>query len=142
MAKQKKKIFHLEDDKEWVRIVKSALEGYEVHSAGTLPKAVNLFRSKKFDLAILDISLIPEDSQDKQGERFLNALEGKHILPGKRIVILSAYLTGGGVNQDRTRTYFKFFNVKDAVPKQKFDSKEFREIIDEALRSASESDTK
>ena len=139
--KTKIKIFHLEDDNEWIDIVKSALDGYEVYSARTLQEAITLYGAQKFDAAILDISLMPGDSKDQQGERFLNALKGLDVLPGKRIIILSAYLMGLS-NQDRVRKYFRFYDVKDAIPKQKFDSKEFREVMDEIVESPIASDAK
>jgi DNA-binding NtrC family response regulator len=129
-----KKILHLEDDDGWIKIVKKALPDYEVFSAHSIPEAVRAYHDKEFDAAILDISLLPDDSQDEQGEKFLNALEGLNVLPGKRIVILSAYLVGEE-HQDRTRKYFKMYNVMDAIPKQKFNSKEFKVIIDDAVRT-------
>lgn len=131
MAPRRKKILHLEDDPEWLEIVRSCLKGYVVYGAHNLTDASRIAENKEFDLAILDISLIPGDLQDQKGERFLNALEGIPLLPGKRIIILSAYLLGP--NQERTRKYFKFYDVLDAIPKQRFDSQEFRELIDGAL---------
>jgi CheY-like chemotaxis protein len=131
MATHRKKILHLEDDPEWAEIVRNALKGYIVYSVHNLKDAAKTADKKKFDLAVLDISLIPDDSQDDKGELFLKALEGIPILPGKRIIILSAYLLGS--NQERTRKYFKYYNVLDAIPKQKFDSKEFKEIVDSAF---------
>jgi CheY-like chemotaxis protein len=131
MAPRAKKILHLEDDPEWVEIVRNALKGYVVFSAHNLEEAAKIAIKKKFDLAVLDISLIPGDSQDDKGERFLKALKGIPLLPGKRIIILSAYLLGS--NQERTRKYFKYYKVLDAIPKQKFDSKEFKEIVDSAF---------
>lgn len=139
MATQKK-ILHLEDDDGWIKIVKKALPGYEVYSAHSIPEALK-YKGVEFDAAILDISLIPEDSQDAQGERFLNALEGLKVLPGKRIVILSAYLVGEE-HQERTRTYFRFYDVADAIPKQKFNSKELKVIIDDAVRTPVDSEEK
>ena len=129
-----KKILHLEDDPEWVDIVQNALTGYRVYSAHTLQEAAHLYSDQEFDAAILDISLIPGDSQDQQGERFLKALKALNILPGKRIIILSAYLKGLG-NQERTRKYFKDFDVMDAIPKQQFNSEEFREIVEDAVKA-------
>lgn len=132
MTPHSKRILHLEDDPEWVEFVHYALKGYVVNSARNLKDAAKLASRKTFDLVILDISLIPGDSQDIQGERFLKALEGLSIIPSKRIVILSAYLLDS--DQKRTRKYFKDYKVFDAIPKQKFDSKEFRKIIDEAIQ--------
>lgn len=130
--KNQKKILHLEDDEGWIKIVQKALTDYDVHSAHSLREAVEAYHDQEFDAAILDISLIPEDSRDVQGERFLNALEGLQILPGKRIIILSAYLVGEE-HHERTRKYFKYFDVMDAIPKQEFDSKELKSIVDEAV---------
>lgn len=128
------RILHLEDDPEWIDIVRKALSGFVIRSARTLEEAFELYKDTDFDLAILDISLIPDDSQDAQGELLLKGLEGLSILPGKRIIILSAYLSGA--NQDRMRRYFKFYKVLDAVPKQKFDPKEFRRTIEVAFEDA------
>lgn len=132
MTQRRKKILHLEDDPEWVEIVRNALNGYTVYGAHNLKEATKIAAKKNFDLAILDISLIPGDSQDDKGERFLKALEGIPLLPGKRIIILSAYLLGS--NQDRTRKYFRYYKVLDAIPKQRFDSKELKEVVDSAFK--------
>ena len=140
MATQKK-ILHLEDDEGWIKIVKKALPGYEVFSAHSIPEAVRAYHNQEFDAAILDISLIPEDSQDSQGEKFLYALEGLKVLPGRRIVILSAYLVAEE-HQDRTRKYFKFYDVADAIPKQNFSSKELKLIIDEAVKTSIDTEEK
>jgi DNA-binding response OmpR family regulator len=132
--KNSKKILHLEDDQEWLQIVRDALGEFNVYGAQTLKDAFDLYQDMDFDVAILDISLIPDDSQDEQGEFLLKALEGLSILPGKRIIILSAYLTGS--YQDRMRKYFKHYRVMDAIPKQDFDSKAFRKLVEEAANSA------
>jgi CheY-like chemotaxis protein len=129
----KVKILHLEDDIEWCEIVQAVLKGYDVYNAHTLEEALNLYKGMDFDIAILDISLIPSDSQDELGEHLLKALVSLHILPSKRIIILSAYLAGSE-NMGLTRRHFKFYNVFAAIPKQKFDSKEFREAVDDAAR--------
>jgi CheY-like chemotaxis protein len=133
-----KRILHLEDDPEWIEIVRSTLKGYTINSVHNLKDAAKmaskLASQKKFDLAILDISLTLGDSQDIQGERFLKALRGLSIIPSKRIIILSAYLLIDP-EQKRIRKYFKLYRVFDAIPKQKFDSKEFRKIVDEALHT-------
>lgn len=130
---KKKKILHLEDDPEWRNIVKKALDGFIVYSVGSLEEAIGLFRKTDFDFAILDISLIIDDSQDDQGEFLLKGLKGLEILPGKRILILSAYLTG--TNQNRMRKYFRDYKVIDSIPKQKFSAKELRNIVEDALKT-------
>lgn len=130
MAPRTKKILHLEDDPEWSGYVRDALKGYTVYSVKNLREAAKIASHKKIDLAILDISLIPEDAKDEKGEVFLKALEGLSLLPGKRIMILSAYLS-----DERTRKYFKYYKVLDAIPKQKFDSKELKEMVDSAFNS-------
>ncbi len=130
---RRKKILHLEDDPDWIEIVQGSLSGFDVHSAHNLKEAVELCKHIEFDAAILDISLMPGDAQDDQGEKFLKGLKGLEILPGKRIIVLSAYLQGL-LNQDRIRKYFKDYKVLDAIPKQKFDSEEFREVVENAVR--------
>ena len=132
----KSNILHLEDDPEWIEIVQNSLKGINVFSAHNLKEATQVVSKEHFDVAILDISLAPGNSQDEQGERFLKALEGIQVLRGKRVVILSAYIFGS--NQERIRKYFKYYDVFDTIAKQKFDSKEFREIINTCLRQKSE----
>lgn len=128
----KPKILHLEDDSAWIDIVRSVLDGYDVYSACTLMDAIELYSDKEFDIAITDISLIPDDSQDEQGEYLIKALEGLNILPGKKIIVLSAYLSG---SQQRAKKYFKFYRVFDAIAKQEFDSKEFKMTVVNALKT-------
>jgi len=71
---KKARIFHLEDDPEWVDHVSYMLgDDYDVYTASNLEEAAKLFVEMgssepklKFDLAVIDISLILGVPHDKR----------------------------------------------------------------------------
>jgi CheY-like chemotaxis protein len=130
--KKRGQILHLEDNPQWIREVQLALgEDYMVQAAKSLRKAVRLFRDTEFDLVIVDIDLISGVGRDEEGFRLIEALQGAGILPGNRVIVLSAFAH----LEQRTRRAFRDYGVWDVIPKDKFDPEELRLEVDTAIRT-------
>ena len=85
---KKGRIFHLEDDPEWIEHVVNLLgDDYDLYSASNPEEAAKLFMEMsssepklKFDLAVIDISLILGDPHDKLGFKFIEALQSSGVM--------------------------------------------------------------
>ncbi len=128
----RKQILHLEDKAEWIREVKLALgEDYEIQAAKSLREAVPLFGDTDFDLVIVDIDLVSGVGKDEEGFRLVEGLQQAQILPGNRVIVLSAFAH----LEERTRRAFRDYGVWDVIPKDKFDAEELRQEVAIAVRT-------
>ncbi len=131
------RIFHLEDDPEWVEHLKILLgDTYDVYSASNPEEAAQLFVEMagdglKFDLAIIDISLILGDPSDKQGFQFTEALQSSGVMRGHSIIVLSGY---SEVDQN-LRVAFRDYDVIDVFDKGNFleERSQFKQVIAETV---------
>lgn len=94
----KGRILHLEDNPEWIEHVRNLLgQDYELYSVKTLEEGYNLIKQLNekdlwIDVAIIDISLVLDQAEDKQGIEFIEMLDEKTwTLPRNRIIVLSGY---------------------------------------------------
>lgn len=126
-----RKILHLEDSRQWIREVQLALGDYELHAARSLIEAVQLFRDVDFDLVIVDVDLISGVGKDEEGFRLIDGLQQAGILPGNRIIVLSAFAH----LEARTRRAFRDYGVWDVIPKDRFDPEELRREIAAAIHT-------
>lgn len=129
--KKRGQILHLENDRQWIREVQLALgEDYEIQAATSSEEAATLFRDTEFDLVIVDIDLISRIGKDEKGFRLIEGLKVAQILPGNRVIVLSAFAH----LEERTRRAFRDYGVLDVIPKDKFDAEELRQEVDVAIR--------
>jgi len=129
------RVLHVEDRKDWIREVQLALEGrYDVHAATSLREAASLFGDYEFDLVIVDIDLISGVGADEEGFRLVDALQKSGVLPGSRVIVLSAY----AALDERLRRAFRDYEVWDFIPKDSFDPEELKREVAEAIRSSTE----
>ncbi|MBC8553091.1 MAG: hypothetical protein H8D23_25985 [Candidatus Brocadiales bacterium] len=118
----KGRIFHLEDKADWIQRVQNLLgKGFDYYSASSLTDAAQLFKDLaddglKFDIAIIDVSLITDDPHDKQGFKFIEALEASGVMLGHSIIVLSGY---SDVDEN-LRVAFRDYAVIDVFDKGKF----------------------
>ena len=70
--------------------------GYEVETAASGEEALELVEARAFELALIDIRMGPMD-----GLTLLTEL--KRRLPAIRVVIMTAYPTGGAIKQSRDK---------------------------------------
>jgi len=132
MSPKSNLILHLEDDLKWRREVQIALSGdYEIKSAQSLREAVRLFAEIEFDLVIVDIDLVSGIGADEEGFQLIWGLQEAGILPGNRIIVLSAFAH----LEERTRRAFRDYDVWDVIPKDKYNPEELRREVDEALKT-------
>lgn len=125
-------VLHLEDKTEWIREVQLALGNtHNVQSAKSLREAVELFRDTDFDVVIVDIDLISGVGTDEEGFRLIEGLRDAGILPGNRVIVLSAFAH----LEQRTRRAFRDYGVWDVIPKDSYDPDELREQVDLAIRT-------
>ena len=118
----KGRIFHLEDRADWIRRVRNLLgDEHDYYSASNLEEAAKLFKELaadglKFDLAIIDISLIRDDPHDKQGFKFIEALETSGVMLGHSVIVLSGY----SEIDDNLRVAFRDYDVVDVFDKGRY----------------------
>ena len=133
----KGRVFYLEDDLEWIGHIQSLLgDDYDLYCAGSQEEAAKLFQEMaeedlRFDVAIIDISLILGDPHDKQGLQFVEALESSGVMQGHSIVVLSGY---SQVDQN-WRVAFREYEVVDVFDKGDFleERPQFKELIAEII---------
>lgn len=124
------RVLIVEDDPRWRTIYEDVLsaEGYLLHSAISYGEARGWLQREEITLAIVDLHLIssadPQDNRD--GFWFLRAAQQRHI----PTIVVSAL----GAPDDIDRAYEEF-NAFAFVEKEGFDRREFRHMIEEAIRS-------
>jgi len=136
---KKGRILHLEDDPQWVENVQKLLgSSHDLYAAASPKEAASLFmemanENLKFDLAIIDISLILHDAHDKKGFEFIEALEESGVMEGHKIIVLTGYPE---VDQN-WRKAFRDFDVVDVFDKGTLiDNKaEFIKEVSEAIKN-------
>ncbi len=130
--KKRAQILHLENLPQWVREVKLALgEEHDLQAATSLREAAQLFRDTDFDLVIVDIDLISGTGDDEEGFRLIEGLQEAGILPGNRVIVLSAYAE----RDQRTRRAFRDYGVWDVMPKDEWDPEELRREVAEVIQT-------
>jgi len=131
-TKKRAQILHLEDNPQWIREVQLALgEDYEVHAVTSLREAAEAFRDTGFDLVIVDIDLVSGVGKDEEGFRLIDGLQQAEILPGNRVIVLSAFAH----LEERTRRAFRDYGVWDVIPKDKYNAEELKQQVADAIRT-------
>ena len=125
-------ILHLENDTKWLSEVQLAFaDEHQVYPATSLRQAVELFRETDFDLVIADLDLFKDTGKDEQGFQLIDALQAAGILPGNRVIVLSAFTH----LEERTRRAFRDYDVWDVIPKDKYDPAELKREVAEAIQT-------
>jgi CheY-like chemotaxis protein len=131
-AKRNPRILLLEDDKEWIDMIRGYLEennSYDVYHATSLEEAERLLKKlEPFHLAVVDISLVLGDSKDEQGFEFIEEVRTKEILRDVSIIVVTAYPT-----TERVRKAFKDYKVHDFIDKMSLVPSKFKNEVDEAI---------
>jgi CheY-like chemotaxis protein len=135
MTNVRPRILLLEDKDNWIHLVSLLLKNdYDVIPAKTLEDARRLVASSVFHLAIVDISLIPEDRFDEQGFQLMADLRATEILRDMSIIVLSGYPdVEGAETPERVRVAFRDYKVVDFFDKSRFDKAEFKRTVVEAI---------
>lgn len=125
MSHYKGSVLIIDDQENWLDIFKEILQKYdlEISTAKSFDEAVRCLKNKKFHLALIDMRLKDDDTNNMEGLDILDYL--KRI--GLNNVIGKIVITGYGT-QDIVRESFKFYKVDDFIPKLGPRGKGFDEI--------------
>lgn len=120
------KILHVEDDRDWIDVIRRALAEHHVDSAGSYEAALQyLHVGAPYDLALVDLHL--RGVGDLLGEELLDLLRVRHSRT-HRIVI-----TGAPPSDSALRTLIERFDVDGILIKGKITMAELRRMVDESL---------
>ena len=124
-------ILMLEDDPDWVEIVRNSLNAkkYGLSDAKTIEEAMGFIMEKECDLAIVDLNLKDKvDYNDRSGYHLIENLQKIDFLQDIPIIILSRFDDEGEL-----RKGFKTFRVYDFISKSDFLPTKFEKIVDELV---------
>jgi DNA-binding NarL/FixJ family response regulator len=118
----------VEDDNAWQSLLCEILEeiGLDVTVTDQAEQAMQLIRRHKYHILIADLSLQSEDHRNRDGITILQAMS--HILPECISILLTGYAT-----VELTVQALKEYGVYTCLRKEKFNRKEFRQLILQAL---------
>jgi CheY-like chemotaxis protein len=93
-----KAVLVVDDEQNFLSLLRWFLSnrGYDVETAASGEEALELVEARAFELALIDIRMGPMD-----GLTLLTEL--KRRLPAIRVVIMTAYPTGGAIKQSRDK---------------------------------------
>jgi CheY-like chemotaxis protein len=125
----KPRILHLEDVPDWTDAISELLsEKYEVVSAPSLTAAHELLRTEDYDLALVDVSLVPQAGNDTGGFQFISFIRSSDLWRDLPVIVLTGY-----DSMERMRSAFKEFKVFDFIAKSELEPQEFEETIAQAI---------
>ncbi len=121
----------VEDDRSWQQILGEILAdcGLTVDTAGNLEDALFLIKDYSHRLAVVDLSLSPDDHTNYDGLRVLDAVR-RHD-PGCRTILLTGFAT-----VELAVSVLTDYNAFTFLRKETFRRADFRENVDRALASA------
>jgi len=85
----KGRVLVIDDMPDWLKLIRSILEDYDVVTVGTYEEAVQVIELLDFDVAILDIRLEDADTQNVDGLYLLQMIKQKK--PSAGVVILTGH---------------------------------------------------
>jgi two-component system response regulator GlrR len=93
-----KAVLVVDDEQNFLSLLRWFLSnrGYAVETAASGEQALELLETRTFELALIDIRMGPMDGLTLLGEL-------KRRRPGIRVVIMTAYPTGGAIKQSRDK---------------------------------------
>jgi DNA-binding NarL/FixJ family response regulator len=121
----------VEDDLAWQDILSEILSdaGLAVETASSLEAASSLIRSHPHRMAVVDLSLDPEDPRNQDGLAALDAIRRQD--PGCIAVLLTGFAT-----VELAVSALKTYGAYTCLQKELFQRRHFREIVDKILASA------
>jgi DNA-binding NarL/FixJ family response regulator len=121
----------VEDDHSWQQVLSELLSdcGLDVEIAGTLEDAILRLKAQPHRLAVVDLSLSPNDHNNDDGLRVLDAV--RRLDPNCRTILLTGFATVelavSALTDYRAFTFLR---------KESFQRSQFREIVERILVSA------
>ena len=131
MITTKQRALIVEDDRSWQQILNEIItdSGLDVDISNNLEDAIRLLKDQTHRLAIVDLSLSPNDHNNYDGLKVLEAI--RRLDPGCRTILLTGFAT-----VELAVTSLKDYNAFSFLRKENFHRGQFRELIYRALASA------
>ena len=121
----------VEDDPSWQQIMSEILSdcGLDVDIAGSLDEAIPLLKTHSHRIAVVDLSLSPNDHNNKDGLRVLDHV--KRIDPNCRTILLTGFAT-----VELAVTSLTDYGAFTFLRKESFQRSQFKDIVQRILVSA------
>jgi DNA-binding NarL/FixJ family response regulator len=121
----------VEDDNSWQQIMSEILSdcGLDVDIAGSLEEATALLRERQHRLAVVDLSLSPNDHNNKDGLRVLDNV--RRLDPNCRTILLTGFAT-----VELAVTALTDYGAFTFLRKESFQRSQFKDIVHRILVSA------
>ena len=121
----------VEDDPSWQQILSEILSdsGLEVYVASSVDEAAQILKSQPHRLAVVDLSLSPNDHNNQDGLRVLDAV--RRLDPNCQTILLTGFAT-----VELAVTALTDYGVFTFLRKESFQRAQFRDIISRILASA------
>ncbi len=118
----------VEDDRSWQGILAELLgdAGLPVDTAGDLPTALDLIAHSVYRIAVVDLSLSPDDHRNEDGLRVLDALR-RHS-PACAALLLTGFAT-----VELAVSALKEYGAFTCLQKERFQRSQFRDLLAQAL---------
>ena len=120
----------VEDNQSWQQILSEILSdcGLEVDVTGSLDEATNLLKAQPHRIAIVDLSLSPNDHNNYDGLRVLDAV--RRLDPNCRTILLTGFAT-----VELAVTALTDYGAFTFLRKESFHRSQFRDIVNRILIS-------
>jgi CheY-like chemotaxis protein len=127
------RILHVDDEPEWLDIVRRALADHQVDSAVTYERALMLLKdSQPYDLALVDLNL--EQGNDGLGGEILDLLKIEH--PATKRIVVTASPPSGAMMANIIRRY----GADEVLIKGQLRLPDLRRAVSGSLSGTDESD--
>lgn len=126
----------VEDDRSWQQILSEILTdcSLDVTTTNNLDDAIFELKSRPHRLAIVDLSLSPDDHNNFDGLRVLDAV--RKLDPGCKTILLTGFAT-----VELAVTALTEYGVFSFLRKENFNRGQFRELVSRSLASAPAANT-
>lgn len=81
----------VEDDPDWIELIQEDASAADVtfHVSRSLSEALTSLEARRFNAALIDMSLIPDDRTNRDGEKVIRVLDG--LAEGTQVAVLSGH---------------------------------------------------
>ena len=130
MTTQPLRALVVEDNQSWQQILSEILSdcGLEVDVTGSLDEATNILKAQPHRIAIVDLSLSPNDHNNYDGLRVLDAV--RRLDPNCRTILLTGFAT-----VELAVTALTDYGAFTFLRKESFHRSQFRDIVNRFLVS-------
>jgi signal transduction histidine kinase/CheY-like chemotaxis protein len=130
MQTPEKDVLIVDDDSFWREQLFDIVSvmGYSIEVADSYSSAINLLKKYRFTLALVDISLVGPDSENKDGLRLLGYLDSSNL--ETKVTIITGY--GTEKDEEIARKSMKLMSF---IHKKNFNLEQFQSLIRDVIES-------